>query len=331
MDTLDEDLLASFLDGPRQEERGRSVRSPVVTAAKVLRGIGRTLITAGVLILLFVAYQLWGTGIHTARAQDGLETQFDEVVESPEAVTVRDQIEALEGQPLPEDLLLPAPPVGDPIALIEIPSIGVSWFVVEGVGLQQLKDGPGHYPGTPFPGQAGNVAIAGHRTTYGAPFNRLDELGSGDEIRLTTAQGEFLYVYRETQIVNPSQTEVLDDSGDNRLTLTACHPKYSARERIVVTAALQNPNPAPVIYEESTEATEELASATSIDAGLSGENADNLPAILWGVACAAIWLAAYLVGRAWKRWPAYLVGLPIFLVALYAFFENFSRLLPSNY
>jgi len=312
--------------GVTRERSGTSIPSPPVTAARIVRGIGRVLITAGVLILLFVGYQLWGTGIHANRAQNSLETQFEETVASPEVQSIQEQIAANEGQPLPDDLLLPTPNPGDGVAIIEIPSIGLSWFVVEGVGLDQLKDGPGHYQGTPFPGQAGNVAIAGHRTTYGAPFNRLDELRSGDEIKLTTAQGEFLYVYRETQIVTPGQTEVLDDFGDNRLTLTACHPKYSARERIVVTAALQNPNPAPQIYQEPDEQP-----VIELEGDLSGEEADNLPAILWGVACATIWLAAYLVGRVWKKWPAYVLGFVPFMVCLYAFFENFSRLLPSNY
>jgi sortase A len=298
-----------------------------VKAAKILRAIGRTMITAGTLILLFVVYQLWGTGIHAARAQTDLENQFDATVESEAVQTLQEQLEAAEGVPLPDDLLLPTPIPGDAIADIQIPAIGVSWIVVEGVGLDQLKEGPGHYQGTPYPGQAGNVAIAGHRTTYGAPFNRVDELEAGDDIIVTTAQGEFRYSYRETQIVTPGQTEVLDDFGDNRLTLTACHPKYSARERIVITAALANPNPAPVIYQEDKGEVTDL----SLDDGLSGASTNNTPAILWGLACASIWLAAYLVGRAWRKWPAYALGLIPFMLCLYAFFENFSRLLPSNY
>ncbi|OWY63039.1 hypothetical protein B7486_55225, partial [cyanobacterium TDX16] len=205
------------------------------------------------------------------------------------------------------------------------PAIGVDWIVVEGVGLDQLKDGPGHYQGTPYPGQAGNVAIAGHRTTYGQPFHNVDQLKAGDEIILTTAQGEFTYEYRETQIVDPSQVEVIQDQGDNRLTLTACHPKYSARQRIVISAALVN-DVVPVIYREG-----ETQVVSLDDADLSGQDADRTPAILWALACASIWLAAWLVGRAWRKWPSYLIGLPFFALALYAFFENFSRLLPSNY
>src|SRR3546814_9958345 len=89
-----------------------------------------------------------------------------------------------------------------------------------------------------LPGPEGNAAIAGHRTTYGAPFNRIDELVPGDEIIVQTIQGEFRYTMTEQLIVSPSQVDVLDDKGDNRLTLAACHPKYSARERIIVVAQL---------------------------------------------------------------------------------------------
>ena len=84
-----------------------------------------------------------------------------------------------------------------------IPKIGVDKIVVEGVGRNDLRKGPGHYPDTPMPGQPGNAAIAGHRTTYGAPFNRIDELEPGDEILVTTLQGPFTYEVTGTEIVTP--------------------------------------------------------------------------------------------------------------------------------
>ena len=124
------------------------------------------------------------------------------------------------------------------MAHLNIPDIGVDKIVIEGVALGDLKRGPGHYPETPLPGQPGNAAIAGHRTTYGAPFNRINELDRGDEILVTTVQGAFRYEVSDQLIVSPSEVGVLDDFGDNRLTLTACHPKYSARQRIIVVAAL---------------------------------------------------------------------------------------------
>jgi len=141
--------------------------------------------------------------------------------------------------------------IGDPVGRIEIPAIGLSKAFVEGVDRDVLRRGPGRYPGTALPGHPGNTAIAGHRTTHGAPFYRLDELVPGDEIVLTTAEGEFRYVVDAHTnddgatvghlIVTPDEVGVLADVGDNRLTLTACHPRYSARERIVVTAQLVGP------------------------------------------------------------------------------------------
>jgi sortase A len=320
--------------------------------AKVLGAIGRTCITAGVLILLFVVYQLWGTGIREAQAQRSLENEFEERLDEAGtgATSTTDTTEggiappSTDEPPSTEAGPPPAPPAdGDAVAQLRIPAIGVDKIVVEGVEVSDLKKGPGHYPDSPLPGQPGNAAIAGHRTTYGAPFNRLDELGPGDEILITTVQGSFRYEVREQLIVNPDQVEVLDDFGDDRLTLTACHPKYSARQRIVIVAALvgdaapapatpPSPGPAPSDDEDAGENAEAGGSGgQSLDAGLGGERATAWPAVLLGVACGFIWLAAWLLGQLWRKWPAYLVCLPVFLVVLFFFFENFSRLLPANF
>ena len=216
-----------------------SVRSPPMRLARVLGAIGRVCITAGVLILLFVAYQLWGTGIREAQAQNRLETSSRSARRGrPPRRRRGHHHDGARRTTEPGARRRPPPADGDAVAQLRIPAIGVDKIVVEGVEVADLKKGPGHYPDSPLPGQPGNAAIAGHRTTYGAPFNRLDELEQGDEILVTTVQGSFRYEVREQLIVNPDQVEVLDDFGDDRLTLTACHPKYSARQRIVVVAAL---------------------------------------------------------------------------------------------
>ena len=200
--------------------------------------------------------------------------------------------------------------------------------MVEGVSLPDLKKGPGHYPETPLPGQEGNAAIAGHRTTYGAPFNRLDELEPGDEVTVTTVQGEFTYEVTETQIVSPTQVDVLDDKGDNRLTLSACHPKYSARaaHHRGVAAGRGGASPSPGRPEARRARLPAASWRTSTARGRrpgrpsrSGSCARSSGSLAWAV------------GRRWRKWPAYLIGLPFFLVALFFFFEEFSRLLPSNY
>ena len=288
--------------------------------ARVLGAVGRTCITAGVLILLFVAYQLWGTGIREAQAQNRLEDQFTETLREREQHVGRTPTTPTTTPP-------PLDPVadGDPIARVRIPRIGVDKIVVQGVSLSDLKKGPGHYPDSPLPGQRGNAAIAGHRTTYGAPFNRINELEPGDEILVETVQGTFLYAVSEQLIVSPKQVEVLADAGDDRLTLTSCHPEYSSRQRIVVVAQLITDDeplpPSPGVEGQQP------ASLDDID----GEGAPAQLTIVLGVATALIWLLAWLLGRRWRRWPAYAVGLPFFLVSLFYFFEEFSRLLPSNF
>jgi sortase A len=296
--------------------------------ARVLGAVGRTLITAGVLILLFVVYQLWGTAIRHNQAQDRLENEFEAAL-AEVTTTTRPGVTV----PRVTTTTVPPPPPagGDAAAHLVIPKIGVDEIVVEGVTLSDLKKGPGHYPETPMPGQKGNAAIAGHRTTYGAPFNRIDELVGGDEILVTTLQGSFRYEVIRQRIVEPTEVSVLDDKKDNRLTLTACHPKYSARQRIVVIAKLAaKPVPAPVRVRPIPE-DPAVQPPLSFEADLDGESADNAPAIAAGAICAAIWMMAWLIGRWWRKWPSYFIAAPFFFVMLFIFFENFARLLPSNF
>jgi len=275
----------------------------------VVRGVGKTLISVGVLLFLFVAYELWGTGLTERREQSALKHRF--------ATTPTTNPSAP-----PAEAETPVP--GDALGLIKIPKLGLEKYVVEGVGTEDLKKGPGHYPTTPLPGQAGNAAIAGHRTTYGAPFNRLDELSKGDPILITTHQGQFRYEVDHSKVVSPSESSVLDNTPDNRLTLTTCNPKYSASQRLIVVANLIGPvspvKPAP------PPAAPQLAEK----AGLSGKNAARAPAIAWGSLAALIWILAWAIGRRWRRWAAYALATPVFLVVLFVFFENVSRLLPAN-
>ncbi len=129
---------------------------------------------------------------------------------------------------------------GDSLTRIRIPRIGVDVVVVEGTTASALRAGAGHYPGTPLPCEVGNVAIAGHRTTYGRPFHDLDQLQPGDRVTLETPIGECTYeVALEPFIVSPTQTEVVDNTPESaQLTLTTCHPKGSARERLILTATM---------------------------------------------------------------------------------------------
>jgi sortase A len=129
---------------------------------------------------------------------------------------------------------------GDPMGRLVIPAIGVSEVFVEGTGAGDLRAGPGHYPGTPFPGERGTVAIAGHRTTYGAPFRKVDQLERGDRIELRMPYGRLTYAVERTRIVPPTELSVTDRVAFDRLVLSACHPLYSAEQRIIVFARLQD-------------------------------------------------------------------------------------------
>lgn len=129
---------------------------------------------------------------------------------------------------------------GEPIGRIRIPSIGGSFVVVQGTDGATLRKGPGHYPETTFPGLGGTVAIAGHRTTYLAPFRNVDELEPGQPIVLEMPYGRFTYAIERTRIVKPTALWVTRDVGYERLVLSACHPLYSAAERIIVFARLRS-------------------------------------------------------------------------------------------
>ncbi len=132
---------------------------------------------------------------------------------------------------------------GDAVGTISIPKIGVGYTVVQGTDELSLEKGPGHYPGTALPGLGQTVAVAGHRTTYLAPFRRINELRRGDRIRVRMPYARFTYRVQRTQIVSPKALWVTDNVGYDRLVLSACHPLYSAAQRIIVFARLQSVTP----------------------------------------------------------------------------------------
>lgn len=291
----------------------------------LVRATGKGLIALGVLLLLFVSYQLWGTGIAERGAQASLRNDFEQRLLVPPP------------PPEPERAVAPTttppPDLGEAVARIQIPRIDLEKFVVEGVGVEDLKKGPGHYPGTVMPGERGNAAIAGHRTTYGAPFGRLDELEAGDPIVVTTKSGEFTYEVIESKVVSPEDIWVLDPTPDGRLTLTTCHPRYSAAQRLIIVAALKTPvqaspavKPQPVVVGPS-EASGQMGTELP---GLSGNSASTRPALAWGIAAGTVWLAAWWIGRRSRRWLVYALATPVFLVLLFGFFENVAAFLPAN-
>lgn len=135
-------------------------------------------------------------------------------------------------EPPPADAYAPTPIVD--IGAISIPKIGLNHRIYEGVTLTVINEGPGHWPGTAMPGKRGNTVFPGHRTTYSKPFGDLDKLAPGDEVIFDMPDGVYVYQVRETLIVLPTDLWVVDQTETPTFTLIACHPKGSARQRIVV-------------------------------------------------------------------------------------------------
>jgi sortase A len=153
---------------------------------------------------------------------------------------------------------------GHAVGRIRLPTLHRSYVVVQGTDSGSLRKGPGHYAGTPLPGEPGTVAVAGHRTTYLAPFKTINQLHPGDPVVLQMPYGTFTYRVQQTRIVDPDALWVTHDVGYPRLVLSACHPLYSAAQRIVVFAKLAAP-----IDDESREASSSTTATSTASASSS--------------------------------------------------------------
>jgi sortase A len=195
---------------------------------EILRFMASVMMVSGTLLIADAGLTLlWQEPISAflaARQQDALANEL----EDPE--THAEVIAAFRDPTQKEKLQ------GDAIGKIELPAIDKSYYIVEGTDTDSLRKGPGHYEDTPLPGQRGTVGIAGHRTTYGAPFRNIDELDPGDEIRVEMPYGTFIYAVERTRIVDDQDLSVKDKVSFNRLMLSACHPLYSAAQRVIVFA-----------------------------------------------------------------------------------------------
>ena len=326
--------------------------------------LGRFLLGAGTLILLFVAYQLWGTGIAESHSQDVLRQRFEAELHAAHTHPPRTTVPPSTSTTGPgsssstsvttsssgagdEPTVGPttrAPGEGSPVGFLTIPKVGLrNAVIIEGTGTDDLRQGPGHYVGTPLPGEAGNAAIAGHRTTYGAPFYDLDRLGRGDPVYVQTIQGSFTYTVSSSQVVSPSDSAVVSDTKDNELTLTTCNPRFSASTRLIVHAVLSgNEQPAPTLppaqaggAHPAGGAHRASAAGSAGAAGLAGSQGDWAPALELGVVAAVVITATFVVARGRRRrvrrWGVYAVGGVASLAALFFFFGAVSPLLPASF
>jgi len=273
--------------------------------SRLLNVLGRTMIVAGLLMLSFVAYQLWGTGIAEGRAQNAMATQFV--------------------QPQPAQ-----PTFGGLVGRITIPSIDVSKYLVAGVRLKDLERGPGLFPGSPLPGQKGNIAIAGHRTSYGAPFGRINEIHDKEKIILESRDGTYTYiVHGEPRVIAATNTAVTKTTDPNTATLTlvSCHPKWTSTQRMIVVATLDSTvsplPPTPLANDEPT--------AQQLTDGWFHDPTAWPTVLFFGFALIAIRIIAGVVTRRGRRKIfVYLIAGGIFVPTLFLFFGGLARLLPAN-
>lgn len=260
-------------------DRGVAPRPRTPWWSRLLRALGWVLIASGVVVLLFIVYLLFWTDRLNAAAQDDLTSGFQASIATEDGLDVDPNSSALrnlanipvETEPLPPDVdaadaddsnardagdaadsdgVAVSGDVGDAYALMwferdgELVVTDDILATVEGVTLDDLSLGAGHYPDAEAPGQAGNVAFAGHRTTWGRPFHNLDLLEPGDEIHVVDRAGRhWVYDFLELEVVDPTQVEVVEDDAvpgvSHLLTLTTCNPKYSAATRLVAFGELR--------------------------------------------------------------------------------------------
>ncbi|MEE1617928.1 class E sortase [Brachybacterium sp. J144] len=209
-------------------------------ASTIVGVLGELLLTAGALLALFLLWQLWWTDVLAGREQDGILTGLEEQWGGVD----EQQIAPRQEGPPP----VPATPADTMVfGALHVPAFDrESVPLAEGVSLEEVLNvkGVGHYPETALPGQVGNFSVAGHRNTYGRPFEDIARLEVGDPIVVETEEAFYVYEVTETLVVDPSQVEVIapvpgspgEDPTQAMLTLTACHPMFSARERYIVHA-----------------------------------------------------------------------------------------------
>ncbi len=294
-----------------------SARMPGPRGAKALRETGRILISLGVLTLLFAGYQNWITDTTQHHSQTALQREVTKVITGKPVTSVVGP-----NTPLPTTK---DPGVGHWLGVMSIPTISLSQVIVDGTSKSQLQLGPGHYIGTAMPGEAGNVGIAGHRTTWGRPFRNLDKLRKGDHIFITTPRASIMYRVVWIKIVSPSDTSVVAPTTTPSLTLTTCNPPYSAASRLVVRAELgavgkiHTDTPTWTVTEQQSSPLLKLQ-----------ENYSKWPALLYGLLLALLLVVGELRRRKSRPIVVTLTTLALALPVTLLWFNAIAHILPAG-
>ena len=286
-------------------------------SAVLLREAGRTLISLGILVLLFAGYQNWVTDTTQHRSQSALDKEVAKVITGKPVTSVIGP-----NTPLPTSK---DPGVGHWLGVLSIPTISLSQVIVDGTDKSQLQLGPGHYIGTAMPGEAGNVAIAGHRTTWGRPFRNLDKLHKGDQIFITTPRAAIMYRVVWIKIVSPNDTGVVAPTTTPSLTLTTCNPPYSAASRLVVRAELGAVGKIHTNTPTWT-VTEKQSSSLLKDQG----HYPKWPVLLYGLLLALILILGELRRRGSRPVVATVATLLLALPVTLLWFNAIAHVLPAG-
>ena len=274
--------------------------------SKVVQVVGRVLVAFASVVILFFVFELYLTPLAESRAQAALLADF-----KAQIITTT----------LDRPSVAPAP--GSAVAVLTIKKLGVTQVVVEGTNASALKSGPGHLEGTPLPGEFGNSVIAGRRTTYGAPFARLDALRKGDAVQVVTGQGVFTYTVKTVSRVAPGQNDPILATADSRLTLMTSDPPFFASGRLVVQADLKG---RPVAL-----ASRPRVLVGQADLGLTGDALGLGLGIIWGE---LLLVVLWVLWRLRRRWPGtvlYLIGVPLTLALLVLTFASVDMLFPATF
>lgn len=283
--------------GPATDESRPTRREALLVAAH-----GLTIF--GLLVACFVVYLVGVSALEHGRSQRTLRTTFHRDLNFGNAWI---------GGQIPE---------GSAVAQVAIAKIGVQEIVVEGTTGRLLRSGPGHLRTSPLPGQPGNVVIAGRRVSYGGPFRHLDQLHRGDRIVTTTGQGRAIYRVTRVAEIDRRAPDAVDDFGDDRLTLISSAPELKASRRLVVTAALSTqPRQAPGARPLDIRRAE---------LGLNRDGSTAYALLLWAQALLVASLATAWLRRRWRRWPTYVVALPVLALLLLLVFDSLAPVLPST-
>jgi sortase A len=267
----------------------------------IIQGFGVAVTLLALLILGFAGYLYFLSGVQEARAQSGM------------FVTLQYEL----GQATAP---LGSPKPGTPVALLNIPAIGIhDEVVVEGTSPENLTLGPGHLRDTPLPGQYGISVLYGRRATFGAPFARVPQIRPGDRIHVTTGQGTATYIVK---IVGDSRNRIMIDPAANQLDLltadSALIPThYVEVEANLITAPQQNPGGRPAV--------------TPAELALGNDPTALILTMAWGLALVIVAAAGTVAATRWSRWPAYLVALPLALAIVWNLYQSLAALLPNLY